>query len=779
MNQTPLTWIALFMITCNLMGIACLYRCFRMGSQHGWSIGAKEIGIFLLFCGTGYFVESWAHARTPYYHYSPDFPDRVQRVYVEGLPFFKKPDRHDCSDKVNEIVDNELGGRPIPLVIPIMEGSLAFAALWTSRLLKAPIWVRPLLAGWVLVNVDALVDPIVATTHNCHGDVLRQGLNFWHWYIDDTYIAHWYGIPVFNFVGWFGAAVMLVSFAHLIGWGSDVTLWAAPKVVPRMKSSAPPPSGEEAWNRRLHSNWPPRLEHGILWCFFFGAPALVLVVSPSFLKEPPSHSFQWAALVVTLGVTGAAVLSKARRFHTKEPEAADLTRALILPVLFGVFAFLISKQFMETPTFFIIALITAALGALLCWWPYEEATQRFSWYVADVDRFIRLHYVGYPWMLVLLGGALAVLPLKPSPGPVAPLLPGGTIGVLLGVALCFHIYSCVLNDVLDMDLDKTQVRRQQDPLIRGEISRTAAHVFALLQLPIIVLLTQLVGGSFVSLALIGAASLLMGAYNWWGKRCPIPPITDFIQGLAWGALALYGAVTAGKLGDIRDLGPLPWVIFAYGAGFMLLINGVHGGLRDLANDIKQKRKNTAIFFGAKPSADDPYTVFSTAKLAVFAFAIQTLMLGLMAWQLYQSTDYYAPVTGIHLEHETNAYKLLRDIIIGLFLFVVIWCHLLLWRLVQPGWAKRDEAGSMHAFAILLPPLIVFTFTLDPVMQVVVPFCYFVPLLAQFAVVGKVFAALGQGPNRLPPPPPPPVVAETKGVASLLPPPLVPPSKEPA
>lgn len=708
MPEFPFSWVTLFLVTSYLMGVACLYRGLRIGSVQGWTMGLREIGLFLLFCGLGYSVESWAHARTPYYYYSTEFPDRVPRIPFEKIPHFPLPPEKPCSDMVKDRVNETLNGREIPLTIPIMEGALAFAALWTSRRLNAPLLLRPFLAGMVLVNVDILLDPIVATTHSCSGAVLRTGLGFWHWYTDDAYISRLYGIPLFNFAGWYGAAVLLVSLAYLLHWGGQHTAsrW-----------------GPKAWR----STELPPAKKGLMWLALVSGPALVLQLSPS-LKHPLPHAAQWVIFLVMVVGTGVVVLRKSRRFHTNRSEEGDLTAILFLPVLFAVFAFLGSGQFMRTPTFLVAALITSATAALLCWWPYQEAILRFAQRLIFLDRFIRLHYVGYPWMLILLGAAFAA----------APSLTAAKVGALLLVGLSFHIYSCVLNDVIDLDIDRTQVRRRNDPLVRGSIDRTTAHVFALIQLPIMALVTQLLRGDGVALLLIAVACVLMGIYNRWGKLCPIPPLTDLLQGVAWGTLALYGAWVAG------GLAPIPWVVFAYGAGFMFLINGIHGGLRDLANDVSCKRTNTALFLGARPGGSDPYAVFSTWRIVAFAFAIQSAMIGLMARVLFHDPlSYFVPIYGITLEVGQPGHLLLWWGVALAFSGVAVWCHVLLWRLVKPDLARRDEAGSWHAFAILLLPLIVLGPALPRSMQVVVPLCFFLPLSVQYVepIVGRFFPAL--------------------------------------
>src|SRR5262245_54513675 len=319
--EPPLSWIAVFVATAYLMGVACVYRALRVASVEGWMPGCREIAIFLVFCGLGYTTESWAHARTPYYVYAKEFPDRLPRIPFEKSCWFPEPRSTACSTTCKGEHD-KLKGRTIPLSVPILEGSLAYAALWTSRLLVAPVLLRPLLAGLVLVTVDALIDPVVASTYTCQGDVVRKGLGFWRWYIDKKDLAAWYGIPLFNFAGWYGAAVLLVAIAHFIGWGWDTCQWAAPRLT---RCKVP-----------IHHARPHR---GILLLMAMLAPVIVVLFSPS-IEKHMALWVQWAAIITMVGGTAALVIWKAHTFHTNGPAHTELTRALFLPVAFGLVALL-------------------------------------------------------------------------------------------------------------------------------------------------------------------------------------------------------------------------------------------------------------------------------------------------------------------------------------------------------------------------------------------------------------------------------------------------------
>jgi hypothetical protein len=86
--------------------------------------------------------------------------------------------------------------REIPLSIPIFEGALAFAALWTARFLGGPVWLRPLFAGLALVSIDLMIDPIVASTYDCTGASVRKGLAGAG--TSRVEMTQFYGIPLFN-----------------------------------------------------------------------------------------------------------------------------------------------------------------------------------------------------------------------------------------------------------------------------------------------------------------------------------------------------------------------------------------------------------------------------------------------------------------------------------------------------------------------------------------------------------------------------------------------------
>lgn len=252
--------------------------------------------------------------------------------------------------------------------------------------------------------------------------------------------------------------------------------------------------------------------------------------------------------------------------------------------------------------------------------------RRFRTGVLEADRFARIHFLFFSGLVPLLGAATVRRPLSP-----------GQVILLLGVAVCFHVYAYVLNDVIDLPIDRTQPARQQDPLVRGAIRPWQALAVALGMVPLTIPLTHALGGGIAAHAILGAGFGLMAVYNLWGKRGPVPPITDLVQGLAWGSLAPYAALAVGG-----EPSALTWTVAGFAAGFILLINGIHGGLRDLANDLARGARNTAIFLGARPVHGGRAHV--PAGVVAFAYTVLGGLVLLGMVPLLRNDFGYSPTT---------------------------------------------------------------------------------------------------------------------------------------
>ena len=200
---------------------------------------------------------------------------------------------------------------------------------------------------------------------------------------------------------------------------------------------------------------------------------------------------------------------------------------------------------------------------------------------------------------------------------------------LLAVGVCFHIYAYVLNDVIDLPLARTEASRQRDPLVSGSITPAYALLLAVCQVPLALGLTMLFDAGSSAYLILAGGFALMGGYNLWGKRCPLPPLTDAIQGLGWGTLALYTPFAVGTKPNT-----LTWLVVAYATVYIVFINGIHGALRDLANDYARLARTTAVFFGARALPDG--RVQMPPAMVVYAWVVLGLLVALNAALVFRA-----------------------------------------------------------------------------------------------------------------------------------------------
>ncbi|MDQ3897066.1 MAG: UbiA family prenyltransferase, partial [Actinomycetota bacterium] len=179
--------------------------------------------------------------------------------------------------------------------------------------------------------------------------------------------------------------------------------------------------------------------------------------------------------------------------------------------------------------------------------------------------FIRGSALGGTMMLAALGGFAS----DPKPAPAA-------LAGVLAVALCFHVFAYVTNDLVDLPLDR--VARPVSPLVSGWIRPRPALAAALVPVPVALVLATAFGGRRAG-GLVALAVATMAVYNLYGKRAPVPPVTDAVQGVSWAALLLAGATMTGGRWTA-----LVWTSAAFTVVFILMANGIHGSLRDLVVD---------------------------------------------------------------------------------------------------------------------------------------------------------------------------------------------------
>ena len=228
-----------------------------------------------------------------------------------------------------------------------------------------------------------------------------------------------------------------------------------------------------------------------------------------------------------------------------------------------------------------------------------------------LDDVLRLHQVGFTAIWPLLG--LAVVEGWSRT----------TVVSVVAVAVLFNTFGVVLNDIIDLPVDRSEPLRHRSPLVTGRLTRRQAAAIALTQLPLMVAAHLMGGLSPRALPLLGGVVLCMTVYDVWGKASRFPLALDAALGVSGGLFVLYGASVTGRPWPITV-----WPIALSAVVFLLFVNAYCNGLRDIENDRACGRCTTPIWFGCEGPVHGRIRV--SASMLAYVAGLQALQLAL-AW----------------------------------------------------------------------------------------------------------------------------------------------------
>jgi hypothetical protein len=347
-------WLWGFSIGCYVSMAACLFFTLRLWRGGARKAALAEAGLLLLLVGFFFALESFGQVRIPFYSYPKAFWDSRAPLPFSTIPWLQPTFVGErllaCIALVRDLPLN------LPLSIPLMEASLAFAALWTARLLGASRLGLPMLTGLAALLVDSALDPVVATSFAppaLAGDRLVQlghGLGLWRWVVFDGLGPDSFGIPLINYGVWFAGTVILVCLIELLrkvgGW--DHTIHARCLNLPSARTT-------------------PRAALG-LWGLLFVACIGVIALSPEL-----SHLTTRTQRLLFYGTVVGALVHFVRTARVS-PRRADIHWELLVPLLFFLLfpvSYLIaSGLFWTQPLLLVSTALYVTLGMLYCLGPY-------------------------------------------------------------------------------------------------------------------------------------------------------------------------------------------------------------------------------------------------------------------------------------------------------------------------------------------------------------------------------------------------------------------------
>jgi len=179
-----------------------------------------------------------------------------------------------------------------------------------------------------------------------------------------------------------------------------------------------------------------------------------------------------------------------------------------------------------------------------------------------------------------------------------------------------HVYGFVVNDIMDLGVDKLSNELKDRPLVSGKISKRAAWAFAILSMIFSFLIAVHLAFhyySFFSFPLLILSAVSITVYDAISKKYPAMDV--FVAGGIF-LLILYGAASINPC-----LTTLAWIVCGLGATQVLFMQFIAGGLKDVEHDYKAKAKTLAIALGVKC---ENKKLFISFPFKVLAYAIQTL-----------------------------------------------------------------------------------------------------------------------------------------------------------
>ena len=204
------------------------------------------------------------------------------------------------------------------------------------------------------------------------------------------------------------------------------------------------------------------------------------------------------------------------------------------------------------------------------------------------------------------------------------------------IGFLFHIYLFVLNEVCDVEIDKTSHDLTGKPLVDGSIPLKNAKliVFSSAVLLFILTLVFFIEKAPVLIAICAIALVFGGLYDYFGKRFPH---ADYFISLMIFFVALYGGFSVSN-----DLSIFVFII-ALLALFQTLINNITAGLKDVDHDYFKGGLSTPLRLGVRVDKErfivsNGFIAYITVlKITHISLTITPFVFNLMSfkfWQLY-------------------------------------------------------------------------------------------------------------------------------------------------
>jgi 4-hydroxybenzoate polyprenyltransferase len=259
--------------------------------------------------------------------------------------------------------------------------------------------------------------------------------------------------------------------------------------------------------------------------------------------------------------------------------------------------------------------------------------------------------------------------------------------VLSAVGALAHVFGFVLNDYVDVEVDRLSHELSERPLVKGTISKRSALAISLASVLTSLALTAVFFPSPMVIMVLLVSIVLGAAYNIYGKRFYL---SDLLLAGATSGFCLFGALAVSEALSWRS-----WIVAALIFLQFFFMNAVEGGIKDVEHDSAAGVKTTSIFLGVRFEGG----VLLPPRFKALAYSLKTATTALVFIPFFLRLEFWPWQLGVlalmastallltHriLEFDSFDRVLMRTLYLGQELITYFMIPVMLARLSGVGW----------------------------------------------------------------------------------------------
>jgi len=172
-----------------------------------------------------------------------------------------------------------------------------------------------------------------------------------------------------------------------------------------------------------------------------------------------------------------------------------------------------------------------------------------------------------------------------------------TLIIVFIIGAFASIFGFLVNDLVDIELDRHVDELQKKPLVSGDVSKNAALIIAFFLafaafffISVLWYGTTINYNKFIGFICIILAGILGTTYDVYGKKIVG---SDFLVAISVSLIFLFGALSFGQPTIIT------WIVFLLTFENLLYMNAIQNGIKDADHDYKIGVRNIALTSGVK------------------------------------------------------------------------------------------------------------------------------------------------------------------------------------